>query len=49
MSTVTKNGFKLIINILKGNMLLCSKVSMALNENNDSVIENQVLLYVFLP
>lgn len=30
-------------------MLLCSKVSMALNENNDSVIENQVLLYVFLP
>lgn len=30
-------------------MLLCSKVGMALNENNDSVIENQVLLYVFLP
>lgn len=28
-------------------MLLCSKVSMALNENNDSVTENQVLLYVF--
>lgn len=30
-------------------MLLCSKVGMALSENNDSVMENQVLLYVFLP